>query len=816
MSQKKRKDQEDSPSETVSPPQGTPGHEYLRKALLGLITALLVARPLVGGEDPGLLAPQTGTSGLVLTLMWFFALLGWAIWRISSKKSELHGGVVEVGLLVATLAVAVSTAFAKYRHPAVLIAWEWLALFVALFLIRQLTTSESDRRHLLAALIASVVSLSSYAIYQYSVELPKLQQHLQQQSSVVNYTRAQERALHGCAIAIVGNGTQNLLPAVSLINRVVIEYADPATLDRQDMQRQLSRRLEENMHAFATFAHPNTFAGYLILFLPAMLVAIQLCYRRRHTGLQAILAGMVAIVVILALFLTHSRGALLGLAFAAGVVGLWLGIRGRIPLRNGLAMAVAAGVLVVVLLMGSLDPFLGKSRDTARNRVDYWSSTWEMIKEHPLGVGAGNFANEYPRYMKPGAYETIKDPHNFALEMWATAGVAALVGILIALGGFFWKSLLSVRASEAARNDNQEKVEVEGTEKPRWEFYLWGSIGLLLAYVLQRTGLSPLDLVRSLMETDDDVFMENFSSLVRALIWFAVFGLFAGIRWPSRLMSMALTVGIMALLINLCVSGGINAPSLALPLWVAIGLALAGLDLPTWKNNADSWFLQVAPLPLALGLFVAYVIYPFDPVTRGMGWARESTLAAHRLTEDQRSRIPSIRDGKKYLAERVALPLRGAVKEDPGNARWHVQMCNWYSEVFIAYGADQERGKPFLIGAEQAAKEAQRLDPHGSEAHKTMYQLQLRFAQIDRTPKSRSRWLVNAADAMRLLIKRDPTDPWNYYGLARILMESGNYTEAREAGETALYFDSLVSRPPRQLGDWQRILIYQWLQPRGE
>ena len=62
-----------------SPPR--PGPEGLRRGLLGLVTALIVARPLVAGEDPGLLAPLSSTTNLVLTLLWLFAVLGWAIWR---------------------------------------------------------------------------------------------------------------------------------------------------------------------------------------------------------------------------------------------------------------------------------------------------------------------------------------------------------------------------------------------------------------------------------------------------------------------------------------------------------------------------------------------------------------------------------------------------------------------------------------------------------------------------------------------------------------------------------------------------------------
>ena len=54
VSQKKRKHLE-TPAAEMKPPEIPQGPEYLRRGLLGLVTALLVARPLVLGEDPGML-----------------------------------------------------------------------------------------------------------------------------------------------------------------------------------------------------------------------------------------------------------------------------------------------------------------------------------------------------------------------------------------------------------------------------------------------------------------------------------------------------------------------------------------------------------------------------------------------------------------------------------------------------------------------------------------------------------------------------------------------------------------------------------------
>ena len=50
-------------------------------------------------------------------------------------------------------------------------------------------------------------------------------------------------------------------------------------------------------------------------------------------------------------------------------------------------------------------------------------ATAAMIADHTLlGCGPGNFQEHYARYKLPQASETVGDPHNFLLEIWATAG----------------------------------------------------------------------------------------------------------------------------------------------------------------------------------------------------------------------------------------------------------------------------------------------------------------------------------------------------------------------------------------------------------
>ena len=124
-----------------------------RGLLLILVTALLVARPLLPGEDAGMLISLTNAAGPVLVFLWLLALVIWAVGFLMPGGGSWRIGWVELALLALILLHFVGARFvASYRHAAWLVAWEWTALGVVLFLMRQLT---SDRRLVLAALLAT-------------------------------------------------------------------------------------------------------------------------------------------------------------------------------------------------------------------------------------------------------------------------------------------------------------------------------------------------------------------------------------------------------------------------------------------------------------------------------------------------------------------------------------------------------------------------------------------------------------------------------------------------------------------------------------
>src|SRR5262249_53119535 len=158
----------------------------------------------------------------------------------------------------------------------------------------------------------------------------------------------------------------------------------------------------------------------------------------------------------------------------------------------------------------------------------------------------------YPQYMTEADPEEVQDPHNFALELWATCGFFGMAALLVALAVFFRRAL---RAPAVPEPESEPQME----QRTPWEFYLGGMAGLILGFFLVVWHLSV-----------DEMLVAVLPSLIRSLVWFPAFALFLNIRWTGPSRTLALVAGIAVLLLNLCISGGIGLPAVATSLWTVI------------------------------------------------------------------------------------------------------------------------------------------------------------------------------------------------------------------------------------------------------
>jgi hypothetical protein len=340
--------------------------------------------------------------------------------------------------------------------------------------------------------------------------------------------------------------------------------------------------------------------------------------------------------------------------------------------------------------------------------------------------------------------------------------------------------------------------------------------GLLLGFVLQQTGHSPEMVLADQTPTSYELLRAGRVAIIQAVVWFASFALFAGVQWSNRTLAGTLATGVLAMLLNLCFSGGISFPSVATPLWLVVGLALAALELRPWTPPADSWVVRALPLPLALGFLMAYVTSAFDPVTSGMGLARTAAHEWRHLVLDQTSEKPTIPDGRKYMIDRVIQPTLSAVREDPGNVRWQVQLSEFYRLLVAdARWRDLRQRQVAIQSAVVAATDAIDLDPHGWSGFQALLNMHLLKAEKETKPELKRTLYLQAAEDLRHMALLDPTNPWLHFRRARLLFDAGKLGEAIEAAQLSQTLDNQNPDSPRRLGQWQRLLLRQWLGPLG-
>jgi len=156
-------------------------------------------------------------------------------------------------------------------------------------------------------------------------------------------------------------------------------------------------------------------------------------------------------VLLFSLGLTRSKGAAIGLFFAAAaffmflLFGNWLKAHKRVVLVVCLLLAVAGGWAVVSYGLGHGRLPGGSSMLV---RWQYWHASAKMYADHPLtGVGPGNFGDFYTYYKPAAALESVADPHNFPLSFLTQYGPLGLLGFLAMLIVPLWRLIAATSAA---------------------------------------------------------------------------------------------------------------------------------------------------------------------------------------------------------------------------------------------------------------------------------------------------------------------------------------------------------------------------------
>ncbi|MCU0958775.1 MAG: O-antigen ligase family protein [Pirellulaceae bacterium] len=497
--------------------------------LCGAVAALIVATPLIPSES----AARLGTHA-VLVMAWFVVaamslVCGRRAGRDAGRWEPLDGAVALFLVLVAaSAAVMLGQGHARWTLNAL---WLWMTAGLLYACVRRLFVGPQVLRALTSVLLALAVGLSVFGFYQ------------------VGYSNPRVRA------AYAANPEQ-------LLRNEGIDPT-PGSPERQQFENRVA-----SVEPLATFALTNSLAGLLVPSLVLWLfVVVSMRPRERAGRLQRVGCWLCAAAVLTCLILTKSRA-----AFVAVPVGVVL-LVARGPLarawsrgRTLWALLVALGVLVALAVrFGGVDrQVITEAPKSVLYRWQYWQATAALIRDHPwFGCGPGNFQTWYTRYKAAGASETVADPHNFLLEIAATAGLPAAIcfvaAAVILVAARRRRPLTPPPAAATERDGRDSRMAVPGEHPTVVGIYAGCLAGFGLAFPAAWAGG---------LDVDPAVLFWACPAAIGAL-WLS-HGWVRDGNLPPHVVLAALA----ALLVNLLAAGGISYPGVGQQVWWLAALAL--------------------------------------------------------------------------------------------------------------------------------------------------------------------------------------------------------------------------------------------------
>lgn len=199
--------------------------------------------------------------------------------------------------------------------------------------------------------------------------------------------------------------------------------------------------------ATGPFGAPNSFAGYMLLVIFPMLVA---AFSRRLSAVVRTFCGYVAVMFILGLVLTKSRGGAIVLLGGVALLPIVLGWRGRKLLLAWLGVTVAlifSGLLIFLLQPEFVDRFVEMVDEKGESsRKILWQAAWGLFQDHPVtGSGLGSYRMYFESYREEGLGLGPLYVHNEYLQALAELGVVGFALLFGALGYAYWKGFRAWR-----------------------------------------------------------------------------------------------------------------------------------------------------------------------------------------------------------------------------------------------------------------------------------------------------------------------------------------------------------------------------------
>jgi len=522
-------------------------------------------------------------------MLWLLLLVTWCTAKLLLKDYSLHAArtTCAFGILLVLIVIS-AVVMLRHGHPRPMIntVWQWISFGIAFFLCREILRCDIQRRAMVAVMLAMAVCLSAHGYYQYTISMPN--------------TRRDFEANPEAMLAKLG------IP--------------PDSLARSLFEDRLA-----STEPLATFTLTNSLAGFLS---PWLLIAIGAAWTSwRDTNIRRrMVPGLVCCAVFVAgcWMLTKSRTAVLATVFGLGLMAIYIRRAGWRPDWRILTGCIVVPILLVFfgMIVGGLDMLvLTESAKSMQYRIEYWQATAGMIADYPwLGCGPGNFQQYYTAYKLPAASETVADPHNFLLEVWATAGTPAALALLALLLVFACQVRKALQAAAPQTADvttsTRTPTKTESKTAPPDDnaeasyVYLGAAIGVLIAYF-------PCGFLVGFMP-EFELFLVAFPFGLVALVACHAWVKHGQLSLPTVLCAIVVS------LVNLLAAGGISFAGVSLTLWLLLAIALNMVE-----NHQPA---RLRPRAVVWGLVgAAWLLFLFchqtayDPILRGQAFLAEAS-----------------------------------------------------------------------------------------------------------------------------------------------------------------------------------------------
>jgi O-antigen ligase len=203
---------------------------------------------------------------------------------------------------------------------------------------------------------------------------------------------------------------------------------------------------------FGPYVNRNHFAGFAELVIPVSLVPLFLGKVRRE---RTFIVALFAMVPLVALFLSASRGGIISFAVQMVLLLLLLGVRrvrSRYAISGGLVVLAAVMAVSWIGVQQVLQRFsqMQSLEVSSGKRASMRENTWRLFLDHPVvGTGLGTFQMVFPRYETLYDGKVVNHAHNDYVEALAETGVVG--GFLLA----WFLGLLVVNSLKGwARSEN--------------------------------------------------------------------------------------------------------------------------------------------------------------------------------------------------------------------------------------------------------------------------------------------------------------------------------------------------------------------------